>query len=86
MEQCVRSLGDVCRQQDLPWLVTSCGWSGDEEEERLVKYIKCTHAHTLIYVLYVHTHVHMHTHVFCTHTCIIHTVLYSICVCVTGHR
>ncbi|CAI8016947.1 Meiosis regulator and mRNA stability factor 1 [Geodia barretti] len=37
VEQCVKSLGDVCRRQGLPWLATSCGWSSDEEEERRTK-------------------------------------------------
>lgn len=31
------SLLDISRHQALPWDVTTCGWSPDEEEERLVR-------------------------------------------------
>lgn len=37
LENCVSSLMEVCHHQALPWDVTMCGWSTDEEEERLVR-------------------------------------------------
>jgi hypothetical protein len=37
VEQCVASLGDVCRRQGLPWEVNSCGWSEDEEADRITR-------------------------------------------------
>lgn len=37
LEDCVASLLEVGLRQALPWDVTLCGWTPDEEEERVVR-------------------------------------------------
>ena len=37
VEQCVKSLADLCRRQGLPWQVTACGWTEEEEADRVTR-------------------------------------------------
>ena len=37
MDRCAESVQRVSRSHQLPWEVTICGWSLDEEEERVVR-------------------------------------------------
>ena len=37
IEQCAKSISDVVQRLRLPWEVTTCGWSSDEEEERVIR-------------------------------------------------
>ena len=37
MDRCAKSIQQVSRSHRLPWEVTLCGWSLDEEEERVVR-------------------------------------------------
>ena len=38
MEGCTRSLVDVCRREQVSWDVTTCGWSEEEEQDRITRY------------------------------------------------
>ena len=38
MEGCTQSLVDVCRREQVPWDVTTCGWSEEEEQDRITRY------------------------------------------------
>lgn len=38
MEGCTRSLVDVCRREQVSWDVTTCGWSEEEEQDRVTRY------------------------------------------------
>ena len=37
VEQCSKSLGELCRRQGLSWQVTPCGWSEEERSDRTIR-------------------------------------------------
>ena len=37
LDGCSRSLVEVCRSERVPWEVTTCGWSEDEEQDRITR-------------------------------------------------
>ena len=37
LERCAESIERVSKLHQLPWEVTSCGWTEDEEEERVIR-------------------------------------------------
>ncbi len=37
MKRCADSIAEICRGENLPWDVTVCGWTEEEEEDRITR-------------------------------------------------
>ena len=37
IETCTKSVTDVLHRHNIPWDVTTCGWSSEEEENRIIR-------------------------------------------------
>ena len=51
MEGCTRSLVDMCRREQVLWDVTTCGWSEEEEQDRITRYHGCGFSVDVVLVL-----------------------------------
>lgn len=58
LDGCSQSLVEACRRERVPWEVTTCGWSEDEEQDRITRYLQ--HATNSAYLRSGHVYVCMY--------------------------